>query len=305
MLPIKRYLKEPSLIIQGLLMKFNFLFPDKFYLKLMYRSKMGFPLNLKNPQRFSEKLQWLKLYDRKPQYTKMVDKIAVKPYVANIIGEEYIIPTLGVWEHFDDIDFDRLPDSFVLKTNHSGGSTGVIVCRDKATLDRQKAKIRLEHSLKKGIFPTLREWPYKDVKPMILAEKLLESDDIHGLMDYKVFCCNGEPKCVKVNYDVETDYHVNWYTPDWKYIEGTTVKDPTNPSVQIDRPKDLELLLDLSKKLSEGIPYLRVDFYINGKGLWFGELTFFPGSGFERFDPDSFDYEIGSWITLPKKNQRS
>ena len=108
-----------------------------------------------------------------------------------------------------------------------------------------------------------------------------------------------------MNYDVETDYHVNWYTPDWKYIEGTTVKDPTNPSVQIDRPKDLELLLDLSKKLSEGIPYLRVDFYINGKGLWFGELTFFPGSGFERFDPDSFDYEIGSWITLPKKNQRS
>ena len=301
MLPIKCYLEEPSLIIQGLLMKCNYMFPDKLYLKLLYRIKMGFSLNLRNPQRFSEKLQWLKLYDRKPIYTQMVDKIAAKSYVANIIGEEYIIPTLGVWNHFDDIDFDKLPDSFVLKTNHGGGSTGVIVCRDKAKLDKQKSKMRMEQSLKKSIYPTLREWPYKNIKPMILAERLLEGCGSHGLMDYKVFCCNGEPRCVKVNYDVETDYHVNWYTTDWKYIEGTTVKDPTNPAVQIDRPQELELLLELSRKLSKGKPYLRVDFYISDNKLWFGELTFFPGSGFERFVPDSFDYEIGSWIRLPKE----
>lgn len=298
MLPIKKYLDKPSLITQSLLMKFNFLFPDKLYLKLLYRAKMGRPLNLKTPKRFSEKLQWLKLYDRRPEYTKMVDKIAVKPYVAGIIGEEYIIPTLGVWKHFDDIDFDKLPNRFVLKTNHSGGSSGVIICRDKSKLDKQKAKSVLERSLKKSIFPYLREWPYKNIQPMILAEELLENNDVHGLMDYKVFCCNGEPKCVKVNYDVETDYHVNWYTTNWKYIEGTTICDPTDPSVQIEKPKELDTLLELARKLSKGIPYLRVDFYNTEKGLHFGELTFFPGSGFEPFEPDSFDFEIGSWIHL-------
>lgn len=300
MLPIKRYLDKPSLITQSLLMKFNFLFPDRLYLKLLYHAKMGRSLNLVSPQRFSEKLQWLKLYDRRPEYTQMVDKIAVKPYVASIIGEKYIIPTLGVWKHFDDIDFDRLPERFVLKTNHSGGSSGVVICRDKSKLDKQKAKVVLERSLKKSIFPSLKEWPYKNVQPMILAEELLENKGAHGLMDYKVFCCNGVPKCVKVNYDVETDYHVNWYTTDWQYIKGTTIYDPTDSSVQIEKPQQLGLLLELSRKLSKGIPYVRVDFYINEDALWFGELTFYPGSGFEPFTPDSFDYEIGSWIHLEK-----
>lgn len=302
MLPIKSYLKRPSLIIQGLLMKCNFLFPDKLYLKILYRVKMGFPLDLKNPQRFSEKLQWLKLYDRKPEYTTMVDKIAAKRYVAGIIGEKYIIPTLGTWHHFDEIDFDKLPDKFVLKTNHSGGGSAVVLCKDKSQFDKSRARAILERSLKRSIYPALREWPYKNVKPMILAEKLLEDEGTHGLMDYKVFCCNGEPRMVKVNYDVATDYHVCWYDLDWNKIEGTTIYDPVDESINIEKPQELDLLLELARTLSKDIPYLRVDFYCVDGELKFGELTFFPGSGFERFIPSSFDERIGRWIELPKFN---
>lgn len=287
------------MIILGIVNHWWFLFSDKVSLKIQYRIKMGRKLNLKNPTRFTEKLQWLKLYDRKPEYTRMVDKITAKDYVANIIGDKYIIPTLGTWNHFDEIDFETLPDKFVLKTNHSGGGGGVIICKDKARFNKTRAKNILENSLKHSIYPYLREWPYKNVKPMILAEQLLEDSGEHGLMDYKVFCCNGEPRMVKVNYDVATDYHVCWYDLDWNKIEGTTIYDPVDDSVEIERPKELESLLDLAKILSKSIPYLRVDFYCTDGKLKFGELTFFPGSGFERFNPDSFDEKIGSWITLP------
>lgn len=300
MLPIKDYIKAPSKIILGILTHFPFLFSDKMSLKIQYRIKLGRKLNLKNPQRFTEKLQWIKLYDRKPQYTTMVDKVTAKGYVASIIGDEYIIPTLGVWKHFDDIDFDTLPDKFVLKTNHSGGGgSGVIICYDKSNFDKENARRNLEYSLKHRVYPVSREWPYKNVKPLILAEQLLEDKGEHGLMDYKVFCCNGEPRMVKVNYDVATDYHVCWYDLDWNKIEGTTIYDPVDNSVSIEKPKELDQLLELARKLSKGISYLRVDFYCTGGKLKFGELTFFPGSGFERFVPDSFDEEIGSWIKLP------
>ena len=229
----------------------------------------------------------------------MVDKIAVKGYVANVIGDRYVIPTLGVWNNFDDIDFDSLPNKFVLKTNHSGGSTGVIICKDKTKFNKETAKRRLEKSLKEDFYHIFREWPYKNVPHKLFAEVLLEDNGEHGLLDYKVFCCNGEPKMVKVNYDVATDYHVNWYDLDWNKIEGTTIYDPVDNSVDIEKPKDLNFLLDLARKLSKDIPYLRVDFYYTGGELKFGELTFFPGSGFERFKPESFDEEIGSWIRLP------
>lgn len=299
MLSLKQYLKSPSKILLGILTHFPFLFSDKLSLMIQYRIKIGKKLDLKNPQRFTEKLQWLKLYDRRPEYTKMVDKITAKDYVASIIGNEYIIPTLGVWKRFDDIDFDCLPEKFVLKTNHSGGGGGVVICDDKTRLDKVKAKKRLEHSLKHSIYPVSREWPYKNVKPMIFAEQLLEDSGEHGLMDYKVFCCNGEPRMVKVNYDVATDYHVCWYDLDWRKIEGTTIYDPVDNNVNIERPEELDQLLELSKELSKDIAFLRVDFYLTGGKLKFGELTFFPGSGFELFKPDSFDEEIGSWIKLP------
>lgn len=299
MTSIVQYIKQPKNILLGILNHCWFLFSDKVSLKLQYRLVMGRKLNLKNPIRFSEKLQWLKLYERKPEYTTMVDKITAKNYVANIIGDKYTIPTLGVWRHFDDIDFDSLPDKFVLKTNHSGGSTGVVICNNKSKFDRAHAKNKLERSLKEDLYHRFREWPYKNVKLQIFAEELLEVKGQHGLMDYKVFCCNGEPRMVKVNYDVATDYHVNWYDLDWNRIEGTTVFDPTDMTVEIERPPLLDNMLDLARALSKNTTFLRVDFYCVDDELKFGELTFFPGSGFEPFDPDSFDFKIGSWIKLP------
>ena len=295
----KDYLKHPNKIILGIVNHCWFLFPDKVSLQIQYRIKMGRRLNLKKPQRFSEKLQWLKLYDRKPEYTRMVDKITAKEYVASIIGPQYIIPTYGAWHHFEEIDFNTLPDQFVLKTNHGGGGSAVVICKNKANFDKNAAKAILEHSLKHSIYPYLREWPYKNIKPMILAELLLEDVGEHGLMDYKVFCCNGEPRMVKVNYDVATDYHVCWYDLDWNKIECTTIYDPVDKDVELEKPKELPLLLELARKLSRGTSYLRVDFYCTNGIINFGELTFFPGSGFERFVPESFDKVIGDWIRLP------
>lgn len=284
-----------------LLIRYNRFFCDKLYLQLLYKYKMGRKLDLKNPLRFSEKLQWLKLYNRKPIYTTMVDKIEAKKFVSSIIGENYIIPTLGVWNHFDEIDFNQLPNKFVLKTNHGGGGNGVVICKDKTTLDKEASKRKIEASLKQNIYTFLREWPYKNVIPKIFAEELLEDNGHHGLMDYKVFCCDGEPRIVKVNYDVSTDYHVCWYDIDWNRIEGTTIYDPIDANTEIERPALLDELLDKSRQLSKGVPYLRVDFYCVNDKIKFGELTFYPGSGLEPFEPDSFDLKIGSWITLPNK----
>lgn len=302
MIRFKYYIKKPSLALFALVQKINWAFPDNFYLKILYRLRMGISLDLNNPMRFSEKLQWLKLYNRKPIYTSMVDKVTAKEFVAKIIGEKYIIPTLGVWDKFEEIDFDMLPNKFVLKTNHSGGGNGVVICHDKTTFDIECAKKKLNLSLKKSVYKLLREWPYKDIKPKIFAEELLEDFDIYGLRDYKVFCCNGTPKMIKVNYhDKENNYRVGWYSPEWMPRKGTTICDPIDDNVVFPRPKPLLELLSVARELSKGIPYLRVDFYCVNDVLWFGEMTFFPGSGFERFVPDSFDYEIGSWIELPKK----
>lgn len=299
MLPIKEYFNNPTKLFLSIVMKLNFLFPDKLYLKILYRLKMGRKLNLYNPMRFSEKLQWLKLYNRYPQYTKMVDKCRAKEYVAQIIGKEYIIPTLGEWDSFDEVDFRELPNKFVLKTNHSGGSTGVIICKDKLQFDIKKAKYLIEKSLKTNIYNILREWPYKNIKPKVFAEQLLEEDGPYGLMDYKVFCFNGEPKLIKVNYHVQARYRVNWYDVNWNRVYGTTIYDPTDMNIDIEKPALLSELLAKARMLSMGIPYLRVDFYYNKGRLLFGELTFFPGSGFEQFEPDSYDVEIGRWIKLP------
>lgn len=302
MLPIKEYFNNPTKLVLSLVMRFNFLFPDKLYLKILYRLMMGRKLNLNTPTRFSEKLQWLKLYDRKPQYTRMVDKCESKKYVAEIIGEEYIIPTLGIWNSFDEINFDILPNKFVIKTNHSGGGSGVIICKDKSKLDKNYVKYKLEKSLKNSIYNSFREWPYKNVVPKIIAEQLLETDEQYGLLDYKVFCFNGEPKLIKVNYHVKGIYRVNWYDVNWNRVYGTTIYDPTDMDVDIEKPIFLSELLENAKILSMGIPYLRVDFYYNNGRLLFGELTFYPGSGFEPFNPDSYDIEIGKLIKLPTEN---
>ena len=298
---IKWFIRHPNKIIIPLLSRYGRRLSDEVYLKLMYYAQMNRKLNLKDPQRFSEKIQWLKLYDRKSEYTQMVDKFTAKQYVAGLIGEKYIIPTLGIWEAPEQIDWDSLPDKFVLKSTNGGGSTGVVLCSSKQEFDRENAIKVLNRSLKEDdLYRICREHQYKDVSHRIIAEKLLEDDSEHGLMDYKVFCCNGKPKMIKVNYDVSTNYYVNWYDCEWNRFNVATEGDHANPAVEIKKPEVLQRILDLSVVLSKGITFLRVDFYCVHNNIFFGELTFHPGSGFEQFMPDSFDYTIGSWIRLPK-----
>lgn len=274
--------------------------PDATYLKLLYRFKMGHQLDLKNPQTFTEKLQWLKLYNRKPEYTKMVDKFAVKEYVADRIGAEYIIPTLGVWDRPEDIDWDSLPNQFVLKTTHGGGGGGVVICKDKATFDKTTAKRKLESSMKSDIYKSLREWPYKNVKKRIIAEKYIE-DESGYLRDYKVMCFNGQPKLIQMHMGRFNGVHTqDFYNCDWDKLVDINQNGCINSDILLPKPQCLEQMLELSSKLSKGLPQIRVDWYIIGAKLYFGEMTFFDAGGFDDFIPESLNEVIGSWIVLPK-----
>lgn len=286
-----------------LLSKFSRFYSDEKFLKRIFKLSMGKELNLDNPQTFSEKLQWLKLHNRKPEYTQMVDKYAAKEYVASIIGEKYIIPTLGVWDKFEDIDFDELPNQFVLKTTHGGGNTGVVICKDKRCFDVNKAQRRLNESLKQDIYTTLREWPYKDVKHRILAEEFLSLDNPNStLADYKFFCFNGEPKYCQVIAGRESGVPtIDWYDRDWNHLPFHEPKDYPFSEKGHRRPHCLSEMWNLAAQLSQGLPFLRVDFYEINNTVKFGELTFFPTSGMGGFDPEEWDYTFGSWIKLPNQ----
>lgn len=270
--------------------------PDDEYLKKMFSIRMGKSLDLENPQTFNEKIQWLKLYDRNPGYTTMVDKYAVKEYVANKIGEQYIIPTLGVWDKFDDIDFTTLPNQFVLKCTHDSG--GIAICEDKKTFDMDVARRQICKSLKRNFFYSGREWPYKNVKPRIIAEKYMTDESGIELKDYKVFNFNGEPRIVQVDFDRFKQHKRNLYTTDWKYIEEA-IEYPTDPNRRIPRPQNLEKMLEMARILSEGIPHVRTDFYSIEDQIYFGELTFYHESGFGKFSSDAFALQMGKWIKLP------
>ena len=271
--------------------------PDALYLQILFRHDIGKKCNLKNPTTFNEKLQWLKLHDRNPAYTTMVDKYEAKSYVAKMIGDEYIIPTLGVWERFEDIDFDKLPEQFVLKCTHDSG--GLVICRDKSKLDMKAAKQKIEHSLKNNYYYSHREWPYKNVKPRIIAEQYME-DASGGLQDYKLMMFNGEHKCTFTctqRYEKE-GLKVTFFDTDWKVMPFE--RHYPRSQERIDKPASYEKMVELATKLSKNIPFVRCDFYeIHGKP-YFGELTFYPGSGMEEFNPEEYDKKLGDWITLPK-----
>lgn len=274
--------------------------PDSIYLKIKFKKKMGCRLNLKHPQTYNEKLQWLKLYDRRKIYTKMVDKYEAKEYVAAIIGEKYIVPNYGVWDSFDEIDFSILPDKFVLKTTHDSG--GVVICTDKNTLDIEAARSKLVFSLNKNYYYQGREWPYKSVKHRIIAEKYIEQTGSDDLRDYKFFCFNGVAKIVLVCSErfSKEGLKEDFFGRNWEHLKLKR-KAHNNSPQKIERPHQFDEMLLLAEKLSKGIPFLRVDFYeINGN-VYFGELTFYPASGFEGFEPEEWDYKMGEWINLPKK----
>lgn len=288
----------------SLLHSFGGWLPDRLYLKWLFRLKMGKKLDLKNPKTFSEKLQWLKLYNRNPEYTKMVDKYLVKDYVADVIGKEYVIPTIGVWDKPEDIEWNKLPNQFVLKTTHGGGSTGVVICKDKETFDKQKAINRLNDSLKMDIYRLFKEWPYKDVPRRILAENYIAPN--HGekdLPDYKFFCFNGEPKYCQVIGGRNTTETIDFFDFNWNHqpFHEPRVFPHANP--QPLPPQHLVQMIGLARQLAIG-SFSRIDFYdVNGQVL-FGEITFFPTSGMGGFEPEEWDFKFGEMITLPQNNRR-
>lgn len=281
---------------------FNWM-PDKLYLKICYKCKIGKKLNLNNPQTYNEKLQWLKLYDRKPEYTKMVDKYSVKEYVASIIGEEYIIPTIGVWNKVEDIDFDKLPTQFVLKCTHDSG--GLVICKDKSTLDIDEAKRTLNYFLNRNFYHLHREWPYKNIKPQIIAEEYIVDESGYELKDYKFFCFDGKVKAMFIATDrnAETETCFDFFDRDFNHLPVLNGHPNANKAIQ--KPLNYEKMIELAEKLSQNIPHTRIDFYnINGK-IYFGEITFFHWSGFKKFEPEKYDKIFGDWITLPKKTTDS
>ncbi|MGO4499663.1 ATP-grasp fold amidoligase family protein [Paenibacillus sp. 2RAB27] len=271
--------------------------PDKVYLKLLFQHRMGKKLNLENPTTYNEKLQWLKLYDRKPEYTEMVDKHEVRKYIGETIGEEYLIPLLGVYNSFDEIDFSTLPDQFVMKCTHDSG--GLVICKDKSKLDIEAARNKINISLSRNYYYHGREWPYKNIKPRIICEKYMVDESGVELKDYKFFCFDGEPKALFIATDRGIDTRFDFFDmefnhlPFWQHYKNGVKK--------INKPVGFDDMIRLARILSKLIPHIRVDFYnINGK-IYFGELTFYHFSGLEKFYPDKYDEIFGNWIIIPSK----
>lgn len=276
--------------------------PDDLYLRLLYFFEQGEFLNLSNPHKFTEKIQWLKLNNRNPELTNLVDKIEAKKIVASIIGDQYIIPTIGVWDKFDEIEFGKLPNSFVLKsTNGSGGA--VYLCHSKENLDIKSAKEILESTSKGNVGITYREWPYLHIKPRIFAERLIEDNINSDLIDYKFFCFNEQPLYCQVIANRREKETIDFYDQNWTHQDFYGLNPTVPPSGKlIPKPKNFDEMLSIAKKLSKGFPFVRVDLYnVDGK-IFFGEITFFPASGFGRFTPNIWNRKLGDKLVLPSCN---
>lgn len=297
---IKNYIENPKVFKTVVL---NHLAPfikdDAQFIKMKWKLCMDYPLNLDNPQTFNEKIQWLKLHDHKPIYTTMVDKYEAKKYVANIIGEEYIIPTIAIYDRIEDIDFAALPDQFVMKCTHDSG--GLVICKDKSLLDKNSALKKLNHFLHRRYFWQNREWPYKSVKPRIIVEKYMEDSKTSELRDYKFFCFGGEVKALFIASDRQKkgeDTKFDFFDADFNHLDVRNGHPNADPLPE--RPLMFEKMKELAGKLSKGMPHLRVDFYeVDGK-VYFGELTFSHWSGMIPFEPREWDYKFGEWIKISK-----
>ena len=270
---------------------------DKTYLKLLYETRIGKKLNLKNPITFDEKLQWLKLYDRRDEYTVWADKYEVRNYVAEKLGEQYLIPLLGVWNSADELKLDDLPEQFVLKCTHDSAS--VCICTNKKNFDWNAAMDKLQKSLNQNYYWHSREWPYKNITPRIIAEAYMTDESGTELKDYKIYTFGGEPYLIQVDFDRFHNHRRNLYTTEWEYIDET-IEYSKDPNVKIAKPEHLEEMLECSRKLAVGTISLRTDFYsINGK-IYFGEITFYQEAGFAHFEHEEFAKKLGDQIKLPK-----
>lgn len=300
---IKRVIERPERLMLGLQLRWaHYTNNQKLLVNSLYRLHLGKKLNLDSPRTFTEKLQWLKLYDHNPIYHKMVDKYEVKKIVAKRIGAQYIIPTLGIWDCFDDIDFEALPNLFVLKTTNGGGSSGVVICIDKSTLDKQAAKDKLERSLSNDIYKSMGEWAYKDVSKRILAEKFIAPIKNGELRDYKFFCFNGKVHFYKVDFNRFVEHHANYYDANSILMPFGETICPPDYNIGVEIPNNISDMMELAEKISKGHAFLRVDFYnVNGI-IYFGETTFYPNSVFGEFEPKEWDLVIGKMLELPHPN---
>lgn len=293
---VRRYLASPYYALgDDLIRSHPRWMSDKYFIKVFWKQMMGYPLDLKHPKTFNEKLQWMKLYDRNPQYTELVDKIKVKQWVADRIGAEHVIPTLAVFDCIEDIRLDELPNSFVLKCNHDSG--GIAICKDKRTFGFQAAKEKLAGHLDRNFFWEYREWPYKNIEKKLFAEEYIADNPDEDLVDYKIFTFGGEPKLIEIDFDRFTNHKRNLYDTSWNYIDAQILY-PSQKERIFEKPEQLEEMLDLSRKLSKGFRHVRTDFYIARGQVYFGEMTFIHGAGTERIDPKELDFLMGSWIDI-------
>lgn len=273
--------------------------PDEFYLNMVFRTYLDQNINFKNPTTFNEKIQWLKLFNRNPQFTRLVDKYEAKIAVSEILDEEYTIPTLGVWDKFDDIDFSALPEQFVLKCTHDSG--GLVICRDKSALDLSSAREKINTSLHNNFYNKFREWAYKDVKPRIIAESYMSDDKQDSLIDYKFFCFNGSPEFLYISEGLEnhSTAKISFCDLDGKLLPFYR-KDYDTFTEDVKLPTIFPQMVQVAKKLAQGIdtPFVRIDLYeISGK-VYFSEVTFYPNGGLIPFEPKEWDTKLGAYLNL-------
>lgn len=273
----------------------NFL-PDELYLKAVFKAETGYPLHLDDPKTYNEKLQWIKLYDRKPEYTLYADKYSVRSFVAEQIGAEYLVPLIGVYENSKEIPWEKLPDRFVLKCSHASGYN--IICKDKRELNIQEAYKSLDQWLRKNAYWSAREWCYKDIKPRIICEEFIETNDGNTPDDYKFMCFNGEPKLIQVHHDRYGHHTLDYYTPDWQKSDLKRI-DAEKSLATVEKPGKLDEMLSIARTLSKNLYYARIDLYYASQHVYFGEITLYPTGGFSTFSNFEDDLILGSYIRLP------
>lgn len=293
MQPLSVYLINPRRVLYSLMLITCRIWPDKLYLSVLYRLRFGRRLNWRNPQSFNEKMSWLKLYDRRPEYTTMADKYAVKRFVAERIGWEYVVNNLVVAKKWNDINFDMLPNQFVIKGTHDSG--GAFLCRDKTTFNYESVRKQVEKNLRKNYYYHLREWPYKNIEPRIIVDRFLDDHTGNELRDYKWWCFNGEPKYMYLTIKSDTIYE-NFYDMDFRPVMIDHCFPRHQPEFEC--PSQFELMRQLAKKLSRGIPFVRVDFFQVEDKVYFGEFTFYDWGGMRPFQYPDMDRMLGNLLQL-------